>query len=86
MAEVYERGQVVIPKYIRTMLRLTPGRKVNFRVEGTKLVMETETVDAWLEELKHIRSTAIMSHREVMESIEKTEKKRRKEMLHVPGL
>jgi AbrB family looped-hinge helix DNA binding protein len=85
MPEIYARGQVVIPKHIRQMLKLTPGRKVSFRVEGAKVVMEP--VDSWLEELDRIRATtATMSHKDVMKSIERVEKKRRKEMLNVPGL
>ncbi len=84
MPEIYARGQVVIPKRIRQMLKLTPGRKVSFRVEGQKVVMEP--VDVWLEELDRIRATAAtMSHKELMKSIERIERKRGREMMHVPG-
>lgn len=43
--EVYERGQIVIPKYIRDLLGWGKGTTVSFTVEGDKVVLQkTESV------------------------------------------
>ncbi|MEW5996477.1 MAG: AbrB/MazE/SpoVT family DNA-binding domain-containing protein [Candidatus Micrarchaeota archaeon] len=38
--EVYERGQIVIPKYIRDLLGWGKGTPVSFTVEGDKVVLQ----------------------------------------------
>jgi AbrB family looped-hinge helix DNA binding protein len=37
--EVYERGQIVIPKYIRDLLGWGKGTPVSFTVEGDKVIL-----------------------------------------------
>lgn len=82
MAEIYEHGQVVIPKYIRDMFRLKPGTQVQFVVENNEIKLKpTERV---LEEFRTLCAQADMTDREVDELIKKTEEKRKKEWLNVP--
>jgi AbrB family looped-hinge helix DNA binding protein len=81
VAEIYEKGQVVIPKHIRDILGLAPGTQVNFRIEDKKVIMEPYD---WIEELESIRSHATMSDEEVEKSIIEMRKKRQKEWLNVP--
>ena len=40
MAEIYEKGQVVIPKFIRDMFGFKPGTAVDFKVEGKRVYIE----------------------------------------------
>ncbi len=40
MVEVYDKGQIVIPKYIRDMLHLLPGSQLHARVEARKIILE----------------------------------------------
>ncbi len=41
-----ERGQVVIPKPLRTQLGLEPGQELDFRIEeGRLVVMRVEPID-----------------------------------------
>ena len=50
--EVYEQGQVVIPKHIRDMLGIKPKTKVSFSIEGDKIIIKkSESVMKWFEEL-----------------------------------
>jgi len=84
MVEVYERGQIVIPKYIRDMLHITPGSKLNVRVEGNKIIFETSDFE---KEIELIRSKyANLSDEQVDKLITKSRNKRHKEWLDVPGL
>jgi len=52
MVEVYSRGQIVIPKYIRDMLKISPGTNLNVNVDGGKIILEK--YDS-VEELEKIR-------------------------------
>lgn len=54
--EIYERGQIVIPKYIRDLLGWEKGTPVSFTVEGDKVVLQrAEKVgDDFLELAKRI--------------------------------
>jgi len=38
--EIYERGQVVIPKYVRDLLGWRQGTAVSFVVEGERVVLQ----------------------------------------------
>jgi AbrB family looped-hinge helix DNA binding protein len=40
------KGQVVIPKNFREVLKIGPGSEVIFRLEGDRVVLERESVDA----------------------------------------
>lgn len=81
MVEVYERGQIVIPKYIRDMLHITPGTQLNAHVEGNKIILEQFD---FVKELDAFRAKyATMSHKDVMKAIQKSEDKMHKEWLDV---
>ncbi len=82
MAEIYTHGQVVIPKYIRDMFNLTPGTQVHFVVENNEIKIRPQ--NDVLKEFEELCSMADMSDAQVNELIKKTERIRRKEMLHVP--
>lgn len=43
MTHVYERGQLVIPKYLRELLKWDAGTEVMMRVESSRLVVEKRT-------------------------------------------
>ncbi len=43
MTHVYERGQLVIPKYLRELLKWDAGTEVVMRVENNRLVTERKT-------------------------------------------
>jgi AbrB family looped-hinge helix DNA binding protein len=40
------KGQVVIPKNFREVLKIGPGSEVIFRLEGDRVVLERESADA----------------------------------------
>ncbi|VVB66138.1 Uncharacterised protein [Candidatus Gugararchaeum adminiculabundum] len=46
MTHIYERGQLVIPKYFRKLLGWDKGTEVRFNVEGNRLVVEKKTLIA----------------------------------------
>ena len=82
MAEIYEHGQVVIPKYIREMFNLKPGTQVQFVVENNEIKVKPQ--DQVLEEFRALCANADMSDKEVEKSIQQTREKRQKEWLNVP--
>ncbi len=82
MAVVYEKGLVLLPKYIRDALGLVKGSKVNFRLENNKAVIEP--ANATLEEFRKIRATATRSQAEVDKHIELAKKKMLDEWSRVP--
>lgn len=43
MTHVYERGQLVIPKYLRELLKWDRGTEVVMRAENNRLVVEKKT-------------------------------------------
>lgn len=84
MAEIYERGQVVVPKYIRDLLGLSPGTKVSWRVEDNKRAV-LEPASNLLEEFHEIRRMGPKyTDEEIEELMRKAEKKRMEEILNVP--
>ncbi len=82
MAEIYTHGQVVIPKYIRDMFKLSPGTQVQIVVENNEIKIKPQ--DRVLEEFRALCAMADMTDEEVKKSIIQTQEKRKKEMLHVP--
>jgi AbrB family looped-hinge helix DNA binding protein len=40
--EIDKAGRVVVPKQIRDTLHLTPGTKLNIRIEGNQIVLQHE--------------------------------------------
>ncbi len=82
MAEIYQHGQVVIPKYIRDMFGLMPGARVRFSVKDNEIrICPEEDVMA---EFERLTSGAGASFEETERLIRKTEGKRKKEWLDVP--
>ena len=82
MVEVYERGQIVIPKYIRDMLNIMPGTRLNARVENNMIILEKSN---FAEELEAIRAEIAtpMSKEEVEAMIKKARDKMHREWLDV---
>ena len=79
MVEIYERGQIVIPKYIREMLKLTPGTNLNVTVEGEKIVLERYDP---IEELDKIRAEcATYTSAELDRELARIERKRKRELM-----
>lgn len=83
MAEVYEKGQILIPKYIRDALRIEPGSQVNVRLEDNRAVIDTS--HAFLEEFERLTSQNKSSGAETSRLIEKSKKKMEDGWLDVPG-
>jgi len=44
--KVGPKGQVVIPRALRKMLKIHPGSKVIFRIEGERVLLQKPEVDA----------------------------------------
>ena len=77
--EVYERGQIVIPKYIREMLKITPGTQLNVSLEGRKIVLEQYDP---IEELDKIRAEhAVYTTKELNKIMKKLDKKKHDELM-----
>jgi AbrB family looped-hinge helix DNA binding protein len=49
------KGQIVIPAAIREELELEPGTPVTIRLEGTKVILDFETLAAKLRRIKEMR-------------------------------
>lgn len=84
MAEIYEKGQVALPKHMREALKMYPGTKVVFQMEDNGILVRK--AEDWLAEFDALCAGAKASDKETDRLIAKAEKKRLKEMLHVPGL
>lgn len=82
MAVVYEKGLVLLPKYIRDALGLVKGSKVNFRLENNRAVIEP--ANASLEQLRKLRETATLTDAEVEEGMRKAKKAMEEEWCRVP--
>ncbi|MFA6907897.1 MAG: AbrB/MazE/SpoVT family DNA-binding domain-containing protein [Candidatus Micrarchaeia archaeon] len=82
MAEIYEKGQVVIPKFIRDMFGFKPGTEVGFKVDGQRVYIEKKY--DWKAEFDALCKEGSMSDREVEKAILEDGRKRHKEKMHVP--
>jgi len=82
MADIYEKGQVVIPKFIRDMFGFQPGTGVEFRVEGKRVYIEKKY--DWFAEFKALTKEGNSSFEDTEKAIRQFERKREKERLHVP--
>ncbi len=79
MVEVYSRGQIVIPKYIRDMLKISPGTNLNVNVEGGKIILEKYDP---VEELEKIRAdNAVYGTAELARLLKKLDKKEHDELM-----
>ena len=82
MGEVYEKGQIVIPKHIRDRFNIRHGSKVSFRVENNKIILEP-TAD-WLEEFEALTSMGKYTDKEVEKKMKEAEDSMHNEWLNVP--
>ncbi len=82
MAEIYEKGQVVIPKFIRDMFGFKPGTEVGFRVEGQRVYLEKKYDVA--AEFEAICKEGRMSDAAIEKAIREVEQKRHREIMNVP--
>ncbi len=73
-AKISQKGQVTIPKSIREMLGLEPGKKVSFEVIGKEAVIYPEIEDP-LEELKQLRKEVRFDEKEIEDMIESSKNK-----------
>ena len=84
MGEVYEKGQVLIPKYIRDMFNIKPGSQVSFRVENNKIILDP--ADDWIKEFRELRSQLKKrSFKDTEKAIKEAEESMHDEWLNVPG-
>jgi len=52
---VSSKGQMVIPASIREALGIEPGTRVAVRVEGSKVILELDTLAAKFQRIKEMR-------------------------------
>ena len=86
MAEIYEKGQVVIPKYLRDMFNLRPGSQVHFSVENNRIYIDP--AEEAIAEVERLRAIGVQGgdFASIQRDIKETERKRLKRLLNVPGL
>ena len=80
MAEIYEKGIIVLPKSMRDAFKMIPGTKITFRQEndGIKVLIAGSTFD----EMEKLRGEmANHSHDEIMGMIDESERKRADELM-----
>jgi AbrB family looped-hinge helix DNA binding protein len=82
MAEIYQKGQVVIPKFIRDMFGFKPGTEVGFKVEGKRVYLEKRYDVA--AEFEAICKEGRMSDTDIEKAIREVEQKRHREIMDVP--
>jgi AbrB family looped-hinge helix DNA binding protein len=49
------KGQLVIPAAIRESLGIEPGTRVAIRQEGTRVILEPDTLDAKIQRIEELR-------------------------------
>ena len=85
MALVYEKGQVVIPKYLRDIFGIKPGSNVHFNVENNRIYIDP--ADEVMAELNRLRAIgATQDFETIQKEIREVEEKRKRRMLDVPRL
>lgn len=81
--EIYEKGQVVIPKFIREMLGLEAGTKVSFSVEDEKVIITRHHSVA--DEFEKMASGRYSARLDLDEEYDKMMEERAKRLkIHVP--
>ncbi len=81
MVQIYQKGQIVIPKYIRELFNLRKGDEVSVTVKEEKIIIEP--TNKVLKEFNRLCAQADMTDKEVGEMIKKAEKKRLKRWMDV---
>ena len=81
MVQIYQKGQIVIPKYIRELFNLRKGDEVSVTVKEEKIIIEP--TNKVLKEFNRLCAQADMRDKEVGEMIKKAEKKRLKRWMDV---
>jgi len=79
MVEVYERGQIVIPKYIRDALKISPGTQLNVSLDGRKIIMEQYDPIAELDKFR--AKNAVYTTKELGRIMKEMDKKRHDELM-----
>jgi len=77
--EVYDRGQIVIPKYIRDLLGWEKGTRVSFKVEDEKVILENieSKSEQFMKEWDEFRKELSISPKQI-DDFMKNEKEYRK--------
>ena len=83
MAEVYEKGLVILPKKLRDAYKLYPGTKVTFSMEKEGVLVRRE--DDWLSDFRALRAD-LTKHggKDMKKMMAESEKKMHWEWLRVP--
>ena len=82
MVQMYEKGQIVIPKRIRDQLHLKAGSQLTARVENSKIILESD--DDYFEEFERLTSGHTSSDAETDKRILQSKKKMLEGWMHVP--
>jgi AbrB family looped-hinge helix DNA binding protein len=77
-AKFSSKGQLVIPAVFRESLGIEPGTRVAIRQEGTRLILEPETLAAKLRLIREMRgcTTGLPSGTEILLEDRRLERKR----------
>lgn len=54
-AKVSSKGQVVIPAAIREQLGIERGTELSFRVEGGRMIVDAQSLEAKLQRIRSVR-------------------------------
>jgi bifunctional DNA-binding transcriptional regulator/antitoxin component of YhaV-PrlF toxin-antitoxin module len=83
MAEVYEKGLVILPKKVRDAYKLYPGTKVTFSMEKEGVLVKRQ--NDWLSEFRALRAElATHSSKDMKKMMAESEKKMHEEWSRVP--
>ena len=83
MAEVYEKGLVILPKKLRDAYKLYPGTKVTFSMEKDGVLVRRE--DDWLADFRALREDLTKNgDKDMKKMMAEAEKKMHGEWLRVP--
>ena len=81
MAHIYEKGQLVIPKYFRDLLGWTKDTEVKFEVEGNRLVVQKKkSIAQELEEFAMEANVDLKGKTDFDDEIEAATRKKYKKM------